>query len=84
MVQPKLIEDVASRTDADCDVFLQSDIFDVALDMRERFREHSAFRDTTEDLETWIGVNPTGLPTEREVATFAKGLPVFRALLVKR
>jgi tRNA (guanine-N7-)-methyltransferase len=83
VVQPQLIEAIASRTDSDCEVFLQSDIHEVALEMRERFREHPAFQDTVESIDTWIDENPTGISTEREVATFAKGLPVFRSLLLR-
>ena len=84
VVQPALIAAVAAKTDEGCDVFLQSDVFEVALEMRERFREHPAFEDTHGDLEHWIEENPTGVPTEREIATYAKDLPVFRALIVKK
>jgi len=84
VVQPELIAAIAARTDEDCDVFLQSDVFEVAQEMRERFREDEAFEDTVADLSSWIEVNPTGVPTEREIATFKKGLPVYRALLAKK
>ena len=84
MVQPELIAAIAARTDQNCDVFLQSDVIEVAQEMRERFREDEAFEDTVADTESWIEVNPTGVPTEREVATFKKGLPVYRALISKK
>lgn len=84
VVQPELITAIAARTDAKCDVFLQSDVLEVATEMRERFREHEAFEDTADDPDSWIEVNPTGVPTEREIATLNKGLPVYRALLTKK
>jgi tRNA (guanine-N7-)-methyltransferase len=83
VVQPELVEALAKHTQGNCDVFLQSDVEEVAREMRERFRAHPAFVDSLEDLDAWIDVNPTGVPTEREVATHAKRLPVYRAL-VKR
>lgn len=84
VVQPELIAAIAARTDQNCDVFLQSDVMEVAQEMRERFREDEAFEDTVADMELWIEVNPTGVPTEREIATFKKGLPVYRALIAKK
>jgi len=82
VVQPGLVAAVAEHCDGD--VFLQSDVLEVAAEMRRRFRDHASFADSVDDPAVWINPNPTGVPTEREVATFAKGLPVYRALINRR
>jgi tRNA (guanine-N7-)-methyltransferase len=84
VVQPKLIQSIVELTGPNCDIFIQSDVEDVAIDMRERFRENSAFIDTTLEIGNWLQENPIGIQTEREIATHAKGLPVYRALIKKR
>ena len=81
VVQPELIQAIADHTGVGSEVFLQSDVLEVAAEMRDRFRHHPGFADQHEDPEEWMQENPTGVPTERELATFKKGLPVFRALL---
>jgi len=83
VVQPELIETIAANTGFGSEVFLQSDVIDVAIEMRERFRANSSFRDTNDKIEEWIEVNPLEVATEREIATAAKGLPVYRALFRK-
>jgi tRNA (guanine-N7-)-methyltransferase len=81
VVQPELVADLAEYLVAGGEVFLQSDVEEVAVEMCDRFDEHPAFVRTE---ETWLADNPLGVPTEREVATYNKGEPVYRAMFVKQ
>ena len=77
MVQPELVTDIAKYLPLGGEVFLQSDLEWVAQEMCDRFSENSAFSRTQLD---WLELNPLGVPTEREVATLNRGLPVHRAI----
>jgi tRNA (guanine-N7-)-methyltransferase len=84
VVQPALVQAIVDNTDSDCDVFIQSDILDVAMDMRLQFRDHSGFVEVSENIDVWMPENPTGIPTEREVGVLEKGLPVYRTQFRRR
>ena len=77
IVQPELVTDLARYLPSGGEVFLQSDLEWVAQEMCDRFSEHPAFERTQAD---WLEPNPLGVPTEPEVATLSKGLPVYRAI----
>ncbi len=77
IVQPALVNDIAHYLPSGSEIFLQSDLEWVAQEMCDRFSENSAFWRTQTD---WLEPNPLGIPTEREVATLSKGLPVHRAI----
>ena len=77
IVQPELVTDLARYLPSGGEVFLQSDLEWVTQEMCDRFSEHPAFDRTLAD---WLEPNPLGVPTEREVATLSKGLPVYRAI----
>ncbi|OKH35515.1 tRNA (guanosine(46)-N7)-methyltransferase TrmB [[Phormidium ambiguum] IAM M-71] len=81
MVQPETVADLANYLVVGGEVFIQSDVQAVAIEMRDRFLEHPAFQKqgTTE----WLTENPLPVPTEREIATFNKGEPVYRVLFQK-
>lgn len=96
MVNPPLVEEIfralsRAAEDGDCEkqrVFIQSDVEEVAIEMRDFFDEHSGFRrlGETERLACvdngWLSENPVGTPTEREIAVLKKGGKVYRALYV--
>ena len=77
IVQPELVTDLARYLPSGGEVFLQSDLEWVTQEMCDRFSENPAFERTQAD---WLEPNPLGVPTEREVATLSKGLPVYRAI----
>ncbi|MCH8505822.1 MAG: tRNA (guanosine(46)-N7)-methyltransferase TrmB [Ectothiorhodospiraceae bacterium] len=77
VVQPELVEDLARFLAPDGEIFLQSDVEEVAREMCDRVAEHPAFTATTDD---WLPENPLPVPTEREIATQNKGEPVYRRL----
>jgi tRNA (guanine-N7-)-methyltransferase len=77
VVQPELVNDIAHYLPIGGEVFLQSDLEWVAQEMCTRFGANPAFHRTQSD---WLEPNPLGIPTEREVSTLSKGLPVYRAI----
>ncbi len=82
VVQPELVTAIAQFLQPQGTVFLQSDILEIAQEMREHFLSHPAFIPTHSSL--WLSENPFPIPTEREIATFNKGQPVYRVLLCKK
>jgi tRNA (guanine-N7-)-methyltransferase len=78
MVQPELVEELATYLASGGVVFLQSDIEAVAVQMRDRFAVHPAFQ--FQESEGWLDANPLPVPTEREISTLSRGEPVYRSL----
>ncbi|MBH8563141.1 tRNA (guanosine(46)-N7)-methyltransferase TrmB [Nostoc sp. CENA67] len=81
VVQPELVEELANYLAVGGEVFLQSDMKFIAVEMCDRFAAHSAFQRF--GTEEWLAENPLPVPTEREVYTQKKGEPVYRALFKK-
>ena len=81
VVQPELVANLAEYMAVGGEVFLQSDMEFLAMEMCARFQEHPAFKrlGTTE----WLADNPLAVPTERELFTENKGEPVYRAMFVR-
>lgn len=78
VVQPELVEVLATYLVTGGTVLLQSDVEAIALEMCDRFREHPAF--AQEGNRGWLAVNPLPVATEREESTLSRGEPVYRAL----
>lgn len=76
VVQDELVDVLAQFIIAGGQVFLQSDVEEVALQMRSFFDMHSSFSRSGD----WLEENPLPVQTEREMATDAKGEPVYRVL----
>lgn len=81
VVQPDLVDILARHTPSTTLLFCQSDVEEVALQMREKFLEHDNFVLVHDDF--WLANNIFPVPTERETATYNKGEPVYRFLLHK-
>ena len=66
-------------------VFLQSDIQEVAEDMTQSFMANDSFEAAQGyDIKSLhLNPSPFDVPTEREVATMNKLLPVYRMLFVR-
>lgn len=81
VVQPELVAELAQYLVEGGEVFLQSDVKDVEVEMCDRFSEHPAFH----RLQTeWLAENPLPVPTEREQSTLERGEPVYRAIFIRR
>ncbi|MBD2256592.1 tRNA (guanosine(46)-N7)-methyltransferase TrmB [Pseudanabaena sp. FACHB-2040] len=80
VVQPELVNAIATSLPAHGQVVLQSDVQEVAEDMVERFSEHTAFDRTASD---WLPTSPFPAQTDRERVTLEKGQPVYRAIFTR-
>ena len=88
VVQPALIQTIASHLPPGGLLWMQSDVLDVASDMREttRLAEPLRLRDARDDLDDWGVERPAFLQdvqTERERASAALERPVYRCLFVR-
>lgn len=81
VVQPGLVEELGRLLPSGAGVFLQSDIQAVALEMVERFTQHSDFHNPSGG---GIDHNPLSIPTLRERQCLKLGLPIYRFWLVRR
>lgn len=81
VVQPKLVNILVDYLAESGEVFLQSDIEEVAVEMRDRFADN--FLLTQQHSSTWLEENPLSVPTERELYVQQKNLPVYRVLFQK-
>lgn len=80
VVQPELVTELATYLAVGGEVFIQSDVEEVAIEMRDRFSTHPAFKPQGDG--TWLAENPLLIPTERELATLKRGEPVYRTLFI--
>lgn len=81
VVQPALVQDLADYLPQGAIVFIQSDVLEVAEEMRTHFAANLAFELESPD---WLETNPMPVPTERELATLRDGDPVYRTVLRHR
>jgi tRNA (guanine-N7-)-methyltransferase len=81
VVQPELVAILAKYLTVGGQVFLQSDVEEVAQEMCDRFLENPTFGYLGNN--PWLDTNPLPVATERELFTLANGEPVYRALLVR-
>lgn len=81
VVQPEIVDCLATYLIEEGLIFLQSDVELVATEMSDRFRSHPSLQQ--QHLEPWLEINPFPIATEREIATLAKGKPVYRTLFKK-
>jgi tRNA (guanine-N7-)-methyltransferase len=77
VVQPALVADLAEFLMPGGLLFIQSDVEEVAVEMRDRFDEHPAF---SRHSEPWLADNPLPVPTERELLVLSFHDPVYRVL----
>ena len=80
VVQPGLVLELAEYLPAARWVWLQSDVEEVAIAMRERFQASPYFTPTSPD---WLSHNPLPAQTDRERVTLAQGKPVYRQLFTR-
>ncbi|HIK31622.1 MAG TPA: tRNA (guanosine(46)-N7)-methyltransferase TrmB [Oscillatoriales cyanobacterium M59_W2019_021] len=81
VVQPELVDAIVAHLVPGGEVVLQSDVEDVARQMCDRFGERPEF---DRPHPHGLPENPFPIATEREIATFNKGKPVYRAAFVRR
>jgi tRNA (guanine-N7-)-methyltransferase len=80
VVQPELVEALADFLPIGGEVFAQSDVADVAMDMGDRLDDCSRL---CREQAGWEMANPFPVRTEREVGMIEKGGRVYRARWVR-
>jgi len=88
VVKPPLVTTLADHLQPGGWLWMQSDVHEVALDMREVVRETEPvrLRDVTEDIAAWDPERPALLrdvTTERERASANLERPVYRCLFIR-
>jgi tRNA (guanine-N7-)-methyltransferase len=79
VVQSEIVEILAQFLSKKGNIFLQSDIQEVAEEMCDRFLENSHFQPLKPEI--WLTDNPLEIMTEREIATLNKGEKIYRTIL---
>jgi tRNA (guanine-N7-)-methyltransferase len=80
VVTRELVNTLAANMPTDGIIFLQSDVQSMLDDMRFRFRESPVyFRDSLEDMTSYMPDNMMGVATEREVSVLKQDKPVYRS-----
>lgn len=81
VVQPEVVAELTRYLAPGGMIFLQSDVEEVAVEMRDRFAIDASLH-----LQEggWLSDNPFPVGTEREKSTLERGEPVYRALFIKQ
>jgi tRNA (guanine-N7-)-methyltransferase len=84
VVTRELVNTLAASMPTDGIIFLQSDVQSMLDDMRFRFRESPLyFRDSLDDMTSYVPDNMMGVATEREVSVLKQDLPVYRSVFTR-
>lgn len=91
-MQKPLVDSILDSLVPGGKVFIQSDVLDVAVDMRNLFDErydllqHVDSIDPTIscDVDGWLLKNPMGIRTEREIHAEFEGANIYRRLYQKK
>lgn len=81
VVQPALVKILVDYLIEGGQIFLQSDIEEVAREMSDRFTSNPLL--VQQHTTAWLDTNPLPVPTERELYVLNQNLPVYRVLLRK-
>eukprot|EP00268_Persea_americana_P056173 TRINITY_DN6597_c1_g1_i7.p2 TRINITY_DN6597_c1_g1~~TRINITY_DN6597_c1_g1_i7.p2 ORF type:complete len:137 (+),score=24.39 TRINITY_DN6597_c1_g1_i7:443-853(+) len=92
VVQKPLVDSILKNLAPGGKVFMQSDVLDVALDMRNQFDSQADVLQHIDDLDPnvlcdpqgWLLSNPMGIRTEREIHAELEGAKIYRRLYQKR
>lgn len=81
VIQPDLVKILVDYLKEGGEVFLQSDIEEIVVEMCDRFTAHPWL--TQQHSTTWLDTNPFPVATERELHVLRQNLPVYRVLFRK-
>ncbi|KAM7512272.1 hypothetical protein LguiB_011147 [Lonicera macranthoides] len=92
VVQKPLVDSIVDSLAPGGQVFIQSDVHEVALNMRDHFDAESYKLVRTDkinpgvicDKEGWLLTNPMGIRTEREIHAELEGAKIYRRMYQKR
>ncbi|KAK4348494.1 hypothetical protein RND71_031249 [Anisodus tanguticus] len=91
MVQRSLVEAIADLLASNGKVFLQSDVKEVVVRMKEEFMKYGKGKltvvlnseDSTSHRDGWLKENPFGVRSDWEQHVIDRGAPMYRLLLLK-
>ncbi|KAL6621334.1 hypothetical protein ACP70R_033766 [Stipagrostis hirtigluma subsp. patula] len=91
VLQPPLVDSIVKNLSLGGRVLIQSDVLEVAADMRERFDGYSGVFEHVDgvdkalqcDNEGWLLDNPMGIRTEREIHAELEGATIYRRMYQK-
>jgi len=75
---------VAYAARAGADVFVQSDVWEIALDAMSTFERDDRFANAAGEWTFWRAGNPYGVRSWREQNAEATGLPIWRIMYRRR
>jgi tRNA (guanine-N7-)-methyltransferase len=84
MVDAALASGIATVARSGADVFVQSDVWDIALDAMATFERDDRFDNRAGEWTFWRAGNPYGVKSWREQNAEATGLPIWRILYRRR
>ncbi|KAL5539931.1 hypothetical protein UlMin_042970, partial [Ulmus minor] len=93
VVQKPLVDNIVESLMPRGQVFIQSDVFQVAVDMRDQFDSKEDTLIHIDEVDSsmlcdseggWLLKNPMGIRTEREVHAEFEGAKIYRILLCSR
>ncbi|CAF1781243.1 unnamed protein product [Brassica napus] len=87
VVQKPLVDSILKNLKPGGKIFVQSDVLDVAQDMRDQLDEEAKVLehvDTVDTEEGWLRENPMGIRTEREIHAELEGARIYRRLYQKK
>jgi tRNA (guanine-N7-)-methyltransferase len=80
MVDPVLADGIASVARGGAEVFVQTDVWDIALDAMSALERDGRFANAVGEWSFWRGGNPYGVRSWREQHAEEHGLPIWRML----
>jgi tRNA (guanine-N7-)-methyltransferase len=84
MVDDALVDGIAHAARPGADVFVQSDVWAIALDAMSTFERDARFTNAAGEWTFWRAGNPYGVRSWREQNAEETGLPVWRILYRRR
>lgn len=84
MVDEALADGIAHAARAGADVFVQTDVWAIALDAMSTFERDERFANAAGDWTFWRAGNPYGVRSWREQNAEETGLPIWRILYRRR
>lgn len=84
MVDGVLAEGIAGVARRGADIFVQSDVWDIALDAMATFERDERFVNLAGEWTFWRGGNPYGVRSWREQNAEETGLPIWRIRYQRR
>lgn len=84
MVDAALADGIATVARPGAEVFVQSDVWDIALDAMATFERDERFANLAGDWTFWRAGNPYGVRSWREQNAEDTGLPIWRILYRRR